>query len=108
MKLTCSKLQPATVIKLEERLDAQSCLEFEKTCLRLIEEGEKLLVVDLGLLQYISSAGLRSFLVIAKRLREAGGSLRICCLAGMVRQVFEAAGLASAFPVFDTIDAAVK
>jgi anti-sigma B factor antagonist len=108
MKLSCSKSGPATVIKVEDRMDAQSCLEFEKACNRLVDEGEKLLVIDLGSLNYVSSAGLRSFLALAKRLRETGGALRLCGLGGIVKQVFDTAGLTSVFPIFDSVDAAAK
>jgi anti-anti-sigma factor len=108
MKLSCSKSDPATIIKVEDRMDTQSSLDFEKACGRLIDEGEKLLVVDLGSLHYISSAGLRSFLTVAKRLREAGGALRLCCLGGIVKQVFDTAGLTPVFSIFDSVDAAVK
>ncbi|MBI5818323.1 MAG: STAS domain-containing protein [Verrucomicrobia bacterium] len=108
MKLTCSKSGAASVIKVEDRMDAQSCPDFEKECQRLIQEGEKQLVVDLGALRYISSAGLRAFLVVGNRLKETGGSLRICCLDGLVKQVFLAAGFTSIFPIFDSVDAATK
>lgn len=108
MKLTCSKSGSACVIKVEDRMDAQSGPDLEKECGRLIQEGERLIVVDLGSLHYISSAGLRSLLVVGHRLKEAGGSLRVCCLGGIVKQVFTAAGFASIFPVFDSVDAAIK
>ncbi|MCX6930321.1 MAG: STAS domain-containing protein [Verrucomicrobia bacterium] len=108
MKLSSSKSGPATVIKVEDRMDAQSCLDFEKACYHLIDEGEKLLVVDLGSLVYVSSAGLRSFLGVAKRLRETGGALRLCCLGGIVKQVFDTAGLTPVFPIFDSVAAALN
>lgn len=108
MKMTCSKSGAACVIKIEDRMDAQSSPDFEEESFRLIQEGEKLLVIDLGSLRYISSAGLRSFLVLAQRLKEAGGALRICCLNGIVKQVFTAAGFANIIPVFESVDAAVK
>lgn len=108
MKLTCSKSGAASVIKVEDRLDAVSYSDFEKACQCLIQDGEKLLVIDLGALVYISSAGLRSILAVGKHLKDRGGSLRVCCLGGVVRQVFEATGFTSIFPVFDSVDAAVK
>ncbi|MFA7005480.1 MAG: STAS domain-containing protein [Verrucomicrobiia bacterium] len=108
MKLTCSKSGAASVIKVADRLDAQSGPDFEKACDRLIQEGEKLFVIDLESLSYISSAGLRSLLVLGNRLKETGGSMRICCLGGIVKQVFAAAGFTSIFPVFDSVAAAAQ
>ena len=108
MKLTCSKSGTACVLKIEDRMDAQSGPDVEKECGRLIQEGERLIVIDLGSLHYISSAGLRSLLVVGHRRKEAGGTLRVCQLNGIVKQVFTAAGFSSIFPVFDTVEAAVK
>ena len=48
MKLNVTKSGTASVIKVEDRMDAQSSPEFEKACNRLIQDGEKRLVVDLG------------------------------------------------------------
>jgi anti-anti-sigma factor len=108
MQLTFSKSEIASVIKVEGRMDTQTSPEFEKECLRLIQDGEKLLVIDLGSLVYISSLGLRSILTVGRRLKEKGGSLRVCCLGGIVKQVFETAGFNSIFPVFDSVAAATK
>ena len=47
---------------------------------------------------YVSSMGLRSFVPIAKKLRDKGGELRICRLTGLVRQVFEITRLNQVFP----------
>ncbi len=96
------------MIQVEDRIDATSSPEFEETCHHLIRNGEKLLVIDLGSLLYISSAGLRAFLFLGQRLKEMGGSLRICCLGGFVKEVFAAAGFMKVFPTFDSVDAAVK
>ncbi len=108
MKMTISKSDAALVLKVAERMDAQSGPDFEKECQRLIQEGEKCLVVDFESLIYISSAGLRSVLVVGKHLKEMGGSLRLCCLKGIVKTVFETAGFSSIFPVFDSVAEAVK
>jgi anti-anti-sigma factor len=46
-------------------------------------------------LEYISSAGLRTLFVLGKKLNEMGGSLSFYNLDGMVKEVFNVAGLSA-------------
>ena len=72
------------------------------TCAACLEAGDKRLVVDLAGLEYISSAGLRSILASAKKLKAQGGDLAFCALSGIVAEVFAVSGFAKLLPVFAT------
>ena len=63
------------VLGLEGRLDAVSSKMFEEKVLALVDGGERRIVIDLSRLDYVSSAGLRVFLVASKRLIPRGVSL---------------------------------
>jgi anti-anti-sigma factor len=89
------------------RMDAENAPQFEQKCRACIAEGHTSLVVDLGKLVYISSMGLRSFISVAKTLQEKEGTLRICNLKGLVKQVFEITGLLELFPVYESVEAAL-
>jgi len=95
------------VLRVAGRMNAENSSQFESQCEACIAEGSKSLIVDLGDLAYVSSAGLRSFVIIAKKLKETGGVLRICRLTGMVRQVFEITRLTELFPLHDSVESAV-
>jgi anti-anti-sigma factor len=95
------------VVIVSGRMDAENAPQFEEKCKTCIAEGHISLVADLGGLAYISSMGLRSFLSIAKALQSQGGSLRLCCLKGLVKQVFEITGLMQAFSVYESVESAV-
>jgi len=60
------------------------------------------LVVDLGRVDYISSAGLGVLFALAKRMRETGGALALCALGDQVRRVFDLAGYIPHFTVAAT------
>ena len=77
------------VLHVAGRMDADNAVQFEKQCESCISEGVTSLIIDLGDLRYISSMGLRSFVLFAQKLREKGGELRICRLTGRVQKVFE-------------------
>jgi stage II sporulation protein AA (anti-sigma F factor antagonist) len=57
---------------------------------------------------YISSAGLRVFLVLAKRMRDLQGRLVLCAMTEPVRQVFQLAGFLPLFRVEPSQDAALS
>ena len=51
-------------------MDAATFPEFDKEMAELMAQGGKNFIIDFGELDYISSAGLRSILVAAKKLKE--------------------------------------
>ena len=95
------------VLHVAGRMDAENAVQFEQQCLSCLSEGVTKLVIDLGDLRYVSSMGLRSFVVIAQKLQEKGGELRICRLTGLVQQVFEITRLNQVLPLHDSLESAL-
>lgn len=62
--------------------------------------GAKKVLLDFSALDYISSAGLRVLLGVAKQLRASGGTLRMFGLNQSVREVFEISGFSSILAVY--------
>ncbi len=108
MEIREEKKESFLVLGLVGRLDATTSKLFEDKILATIQGGEKQFVIDLSQLDYISSSGLRVFLLAAKRLNPAGGKIVLCSLRESVRQVFEIAGFSSILPVVASRDEAVK
>lgn len=79
------------------RADSNTSGDFER--LLLAKAAEPRLVVDLSGLEYVSSAGLRVFLMLAKKVKASGGRLVLCSLSPSVRQVFDLAGFTALFVV---------
>jgi anti-anti-sigma factor len=107
IRISTGKQGGAAVLQVSGRIDAATAPEFERGCAGLVSAGEKLVVLDLGGLQYISSAGLRSLLVFAKTLQQGGGVLRLANLTGVVAQILDLSGFSSMFSCFDSLEAAV-
>ena len=59
-------------------------------------------------LEYISSAGLRVVLVIAKKLKPVNGQMLISNLKGVVKEVFEISGFTSLLQIYETEEEALK
>ena len=108
MEILKRKEKDALVISLKGRLDAVTTPGLEKDLTALLASGERILVLDLGGLDYISSAGLRTILAVTKRLKEKQGRLLLASLKSVVREVFEISGFSSIIPIFESVDAAIS
>ena len=89
------------------RVDSTTSGDLETRLLDVLGSGQRRLVLDLAGIEYISSAGLRVLLVVAKKLKTAQGDLVLCALTPAVRQVFELAGFLSIFQLEDSREAAL-
>ncbi len=97
----------ATVLKVSGRLDNVTASQFETTCDKILRDGALSLVLDFSNLTYISSAGLRSVLLLGKKSKAKGGRVSICGLSQMVKDVFQISGFMSMFPVFPSREEAL-
>jgi anti-anti-sigma factor len=96
-----------TVVEASGHLDGNGAPELEKHCLPLLESQGAKIVLDFAALEYISSAGLRGLLVLAKKAKAVNGSLAICNPATMVREVMEISGFDKLLRLTDSRDAAL-
>jgi anti-anti-sigma factor len=96
------------IISPEGRIDTTTSSGLEEVLRRTVDAGARDLVVDLGAVDYISSAGLRVFLVLAKRMKDLSRRLVLCGMPQPVRQVFHLAGFLPLFKVEPSREAAVS
>ena len=108
MQISEEKTGDVLVVGLKGRLDAATSKTVEDFLLQKIDAGERYLVLDLAALDYISSVGLRVFMMAVKRLKTVQGKVVVSSLQPTIQQIFEIAGFQNLFPMFPTRDAAVK
>ena len=106
MELSTSHDGKSMVITLQGRLDVMNAPRFETMLTEEVQRGETSFILDLARLDYISSAGLRTLLVMAKRIQAQHGSLLLCGLCGGVREVFEVSGFSKIFTCCPDLGAA--
>ncbi|MFC1679009.1 STAS domain-containing protein [Elusimicrobiota bacterium] len=99
--------QDSVILDIKGRFDATTAAAAESKLLALIEGGCNHIVVDFAGLEYISSAGLRSLLICAKRLKAKNGDLCLCCLIKDVKDVFDISGFSSIFTLYPTREEAL-
>ena len=99
MQISVKTTNEVKILEFEGRLDTQTSPDAQQQLTRLIEEGETKILVNLEKLDYISSAGLRVLLVVAKQLKTTDGELRICSLNEVVKEVFDISGFDMILPI---------
>ncbi len=99
MQISVKTTNEVKVLVFEGRLDTQTSPDAQQQLTRLIEAGETKILVNFEKLDYISSAGLRVLLVVAKQLKTTDGELRICSLNEVVKEVFDISGFDMILPI---------
>jgi anti-anti-sigma factor len=88
-----------TIIAVAGRLDGATAMKFEEAMGKAVAASGHGVVLDLAQVPYISSAGLRAIMVVAKQLQARRTPFAICELSPNVREVFEISGFDRALRV---------
>ncbi len=91
-EVTEENIGTVVVVNISGRLDSIGAPEIESHCRDQIKQGNKFLLIDMEAINYISSAGLRSLLLIAKAIKACSGTVVFCNLVPMVREVLKISG----------------
>ena len=105
--LASDRQKGVLIVSLNGRLDVTSAPQFENQLNNWLDRGEVNLIIDLGGLTYISSAGLRTLLVAAKQTQARGGGTRLSGARNVVQKVLKISGFDALISSYDSIDAAI-
>lgn len=97
-----------SVLFVQGYVDTTTSAELEESLKRLLKKGRYNIVIDLGGVNYISSAGWGIFISEIKAIRESGGDLKLASMIGDVYEVFELLEFQTILESYDTVDEAVK
>ena len=92
MEMTTRQAGNVLVVEITGRLDTQSSGPASDEMARIVEDGNAKILLNLGNLEFISSAGLRVLLRTSKLLPEADGRMMICQANGVVKEVLTSPG----------------
>lgn len=99
--------ETVTLLRVKGYVDATTAPEMHKAVTRLMQEGHYQIVVDLGAVNYISSAGWGVFVGEIRTIREAGGDLKIVHMTPEVREVFEMLEFNRILTSYESIEEAI-
>ncbi len=108
MDITTRTQNDVILVALTGNLDSNTSPQAQQALDGILASGGRKMVVDFTTLDYISSAGLRVLLGMAKRLSGAGGALHLFGLNETVQEVFDISGFSTILAVFATEADALK
>jgi len=86
------------IVSVAGKIDAITSTAFEKALGELIDGGHGRMILDLGDVDYVSSAGLRVLLMAAKRV-HGRGALVLTRLQPGVREIVTLTGFDNVLPI---------
>lgn len=108
MTIAIEPTDNAHIIALQGQVNSSNAATVEAEVLAVVNQGAKNVMLNMTELSYISSAGLRVVLVLAKRLKQAGGKLVIYGMQAHVREVFDISGFLAILNVSATRSEALE
>ena len=106
MNVSSRRVANAVVLAVSGRLDQDTCEAFRGDLSRHVEDsarGGGAIVLDLSGLEYVSSAGLRCFMLASRQAKAQSGRIFVAALQPMVREIFEISHFNLVFQVFPTV-----
>ena len=91
MIITTQKNGKTLLVVPEGRIDTQTAPEFEQKLSEELGDATEL-QIDLGQVNYISSAGLRVLLAYTQEMDERGGTIKATNVNDIVRKIFDLTG----------------
>ena len=102
MIITTEKQDGLSIVMINGRVDGATAPALESDLSAIIQGGDSRVLLDCDQMNYISSAGLRVFLLAAKRCKQAGGLLSISSLQPSCKAVIEMGGFHTIIDCYDT------
>lgn len=108
MHIKKDKIGIFSVLKIKGRIDTVHSGDLEKEVNQLFDSGEKHLIFNCEGMNYISSSGLRVFLVAQKKAKAINGKLHLCNMQPAIQEIFRISGFSNLFKIFTTQDEAIE
>jgi len=91
-----------TVLELHGKIDVNSSKTFQEKFSEVVKTEDKNVLLDCKNLSFVSSSGLRVFLMFMKHINKIGGKLIICSMNEMIYEVFDISGFLPIFTICTT------
>ncbi len=108
IQISVTRKENPLILKVSGRLDALTAGNFETSVREHLIENSNCPVFDVENLEYISSAGLRVFLLLINEYESVNKKIGIIAPNEMVTEVFEISGIKDFVHVFASVDEAIS
>ncbi len=106
MNVSSRRFANAVVLRVEGRLDQDTCEGFRADLMKHVDAAAQdggAIVLDLSPLDYVSSAGLRCFMLASRQAKAHHGRIFVASMQPMVAEIFEISHFNLMFQVFPSV-----
>ncbi len=107
MDVTAQRTSNALIISPKGRLDAFGASKLDEALKKFVKKDDIHVIIEMGHVQYLSSAGIRIFLGTFKMLTERGGELLLSNINEYPMEVLEMAGFDKVFSIHSSKENAI-
>ena len=101
MEITAKQLKRADVVTVSGRIDSSTAPDLDEVLRSIVDAGRFRICMDLGNLEYLSSAGIKVLISTLKTCKRWNrGDLRLANLSPRIADVFDLAGLTPLFKIY--------
>lgn len=108
IKIELIDVQNALVVAVTGQVNSVTAAQLGEELERAAQQGKYNIVLDIGSVEYISSAGLREVISGVERAKEGGGDLYIANTPARVMELLNLTGLDNELSLFATREEAVQ
>ena len=101
MNITEKNENDILILEIDGRLDTSNYGILEKKLGELFDANIRNILLNLEKMDYVSSSGLRVFLMYLKKLKANQGRLMFSNIQENVKEIFDIAGFTSIFEIYD-------
>ena len=106
---TLSALLPEPeIMEVSGYLDSNTAPQIEEDVMLCIQSGSREMVLDCTRLNYITGAGMRSILVMARAMKAVEGRFAVCGLQPQVKAMLQACGYDRVIPLYESREEAIE
>ena len=98
----------AIAVSAAGRIDLSNADAFKDALSAAMGKAKAALIIDLAKVDYISSAGLRSLMIVFKAGKAEGKAFAVAALQPLLKEIFTISRFNLVFPIFDTVEDALK
>lgn len=106
MNVSSRRFANAVVLQVAGRLDQDTCEGFREELMKSVEGWARdgaTVVLDLSALEYVSSAGLRCFMLASRQARAQRGRIFVAQMQPLVAEIFTIGHFNLLFQTFPTV-----
>ncbi|MDB4539245.1 STAS domain-containing protein [Saprospiraceae bacterium] len=104
LDIKLNKTDDVTIFDLIGNLDTNTAPLTELKINESLDDGCKKMIINLEETRFVSSAGLRVFLITAKKITANSGALKLCNPNEVVQEILTISGFDTIIPVKNSIE----